>query len=70
MEVMGFISFVLIIRDSPGMMISHPDEALARSHQPAPRGKVVSRTTGMWPTRSANVASASPPDLVEGEALG
>ena len=31
-----------------------------------PRGKVVSRTTGMWPTRSANVASASPPDLVEG----
>src|SRR5215204_2455438 len=28
------------------MMISHQDEALARSHQPVPRGTVV--TTGTW----------------------
>src|SRR5215207_2832574 len=28
------------------MMISHQDEALARSHQPVPRGTVVSRKRG------------------------
>ena len=49
---------ILITEGYRGMMISHQDEALARSHQPAPRGKVVSRTTGMWPRRTRQTARA------------
>src|SRR5829696_6143834 len=41
-------------------MIGHQDESW-RSHQPAPRGKVVSRTTGMWPRRTRQTSRAPSP---------
>src|SRR5215207_3878998 len=63
-RTLGYQDAEQIVRPSLTFMIScsilaaHQDEALARSHQPPPRGKVVSRTTGMWPRRTRQTSRA------------